>query len=56
MRLYAPAEVQAKAPRLLLHAAALQFTHPASGLALSFESSPGFLEPAAAQAVRALRR
>jgi tRNA pseudouridine32 synthase/23S rRNA pseudouridine746 synthase len=40
--LYAPAEVQAKAPRLLLHAAALRFTHPASGLALSFESSPGF--------------
>lgn len=40
--LYAPAEVQAKAARLLLHAAALQFTHPASGLALSFESSPGF--------------
>lgn len=40
--LYAPAEVQSKAPRLLLHAAALQFTHPASSLALSFESSPGF--------------
>jgi tRNA pseudouridine32 synthase/23S rRNA pseudouridine746 synthase len=39
--LYAPAEVQAKAPRLLLHAAALRFTHPASGLALSFASSPG---------------
>lgn len=40
--LYAPAEVQAKAPRLLLHAAALRFTHPASGLPLSFESAPGF--------------
>lgn len=40
--LYAPAEVQAKAPRLLLHAAALQFRHPASGLPLSFESAPGF--------------
>ena len=40
--LYAPAEVQAKAPRLLLHAAALQFTHPASGMALSLESSAGF--------------
>ena len=40
--LYAPAEVQAKATRLLLHAAALQFTHPASGMALSLESSAGF--------------
>jgi len=40
--LYAPAEVQAKAPRLLLHAAALRFTHPASGLPMSFESAPGF--------------
>jgi tRNA pseudouridine32 synthase/23S rRNA pseudouridine746 synthase len=40
--LYAPAEVQAKAPRLLLHACALRFTHPASGLPLSFESAPGF--------------
>jgi tRNA pseudouridine32 synthase / 23S rRNA pseudouridine746 synthase len=40
--LYAPAEVQAKAPRLLLHAAALQFTHPATGLPLSFASRPGF--------------
>jgi len=40
--LYAPAEVQAKAPRLFLHAAALRFTHPASGLPLSFESAPGF--------------
>jgi len=40
--LYAPADVQAKAPRLLLHAAALQFRHPASGEPLSFESSPDF--------------
>jgi len=40
--LYAPAEVQTKAPRLLLHAAALRLTHPASGLPLSFESAPGF--------------
>jgi tRNA pseudouridine32 synthase/23S rRNA pseudouridine746 synthase len=40
--LYAPAGVQAKAPRLLLHAAALQFTHPASGVPLSFESQPDF--------------
>jgi len=40
--LYAPAEVQAKAPRLLLHAAALRFTHPGSGLEMSFESAPAF--------------
>lgn len=40
--LYAPAEVQAKAPRLLLHAAALQFRHPAGGLSMSFESVPDF--------------
>jgi tRNA pseudouridine32 synthase/23S rRNA pseudouridine746 synthase len=40
--LYAPTEVLAKAPRLLLHAAALQFKHPASGLPISFESAPGF--------------
>lgn len=40
--LYAPVDVQAKAPRLLLHAAALRFMHPASGLPLSFESAPGF--------------
>jgi len=40
--LYAPAGVQAKAPRLLLHAAALRFTHPASGLEMSFESAPVF--------------
>lgn len=40
--LYAPEAVQTAAPRLLLHAAALQFTHPASGLAMEFESAPGF--------------
>ena len=40
--LYAPEAVRAAAPRLLLHAAALRFTHPASGLAMSFESPPGF--------------
>ncbi|MCZ8257445.1 MAG: pseudouridine synthase [Polaromonas sp.] len=40
--LYAPEAVQAAAPRLLLHACAMQFTHPASGLAMSFESAPGF--------------
>jgi tRNA pseudouridine32 synthase/23S rRNA pseudouridine746 synthase len=40
--LYGSEAVQAAAPRLLLHAAALQFAHPASGLAMSFESTPGF--------------
>lgn len=40
--LYATAAVQAKATRLLLHASALQFTHPAQGTLLSFESAPGF--------------
>ena len=36
--LYAPPEVAAQAPRLLLHAHALAFAHPVSGEALSFES------------------
>lgn len=40
--LYAAEAVQAAASRLLLHAAALQFTHPASGSAMSFESTPPF--------------
>ncbi|MEO8389401.1 MAG: pseudouridine synthase [Polaromonas sp.] len=40
--LYAPAAVQAMAPRLLLHASSLQFMHPVSSLAMSFESTPGF--------------
>ncbi|AYQ28865.1 MULTISPECIES: pseudouridine synthase [unclassified Polaromonas] len=40
--MYAPETVQAAAPRLLLHAAALKFTHPASGLAMAFESAPEF--------------
>jgi tRNA pseudouridine32 synthase/23S rRNA pseudouridine746 synthase len=40
--MYAPEAVQAAAPRLLLHAAALQFTHPGSGLVMAFESPPGF--------------
>ncbi|MDQ3058260.1 MAG: RluA family pseudouridine synthase [Pseudomonadota bacterium] len=40
--LYAPEPVQAKAPRLLLHACALAFTHPATGERLSLESAPGF--------------
>jgi tRNA pseudouridine32 synthase/23S rRNA pseudouridine746 synthase len=40
--MYAPEAVLAAAPRLLLHAAALQFAHPASGLAMALESAPGF--------------
>jgi tRNA pseudouridine32 synthase/23S rRNA pseudouridine746 synthase len=40
--LYAPEAVHAAAPRLLLHACTLQFTHPASGLAMSFENAPQF--------------
>ena len=46
--LYAPPAVQAKAPRLLLHACALAFRHPAASEAqtadamLNFESEPAF--------------
>jgi tRNA pseudouridine32 synthase/23S rRNA pseudouridine746 synthase len=40
--MYAPEAIHAAAPRLLLHAAALQFTHPASGLAMTFKSAPEF--------------
>ena len=40
--LYAPAAVQALAPRLLLHACTLQFTHPATGIAMKFQSDPDF--------------
>ncbi len=40
--LYAPEAVQARAPRLLLHAASLRLEHPASGALLCFESTPGF--------------
>ena len=46
--LYAPPAAQAKAPRLLLHACALAFRHPAASAAqtaealLNFESAPGF--------------
>lgn len=40
--LYAPPPVQAMAPRLLLHAAQLQFAHPVHGEPLSFASSPPF--------------
>jgi tRNA pseudouridine32 synthase/23S rRNA pseudouridine746 synthase len=40
--LYAPADVEAKATRLLLHACALRFSHPASGEAMVFENTPAF--------------
>ena len=40
--LYAPEAVQAKAPRLLLHACALGFLHPVSGEALLIESTADF--------------
>jgi tRNA pseudouridine32 synthase/23S rRNA pseudouridine746 synthase len=40
--LYAPPDVQARAGRLLLHAASLRFVHPATGAACAFESPPPF--------------
>ena len=40
--LYAPADVQAQADRLLLHAEALGFAHPVSGDRLRFESPAPF--------------
>lgn len=41
-RLYAPPEVQERAPRLLLHATRLALAHPASGEPLVFESPAPF--------------
>jgi tRNA pseudouridine32 synthase/23S rRNA pseudouridine746 synthase len=40
--LYAPAEVAARAGRLLLHACEISFAHPASGQRLRFASAPPF--------------
>lgn len=40
--LYAPPEVLAKSPRLLLHATSLGFHHPRTGLWCTFESPPPF--------------
>lgn len=40
--LYAPPDVQALAPRLLLHACAMRLAHPATGEALAFESPAPF--------------
>jgi tRNA pseudouridine32 synthase/23S rRNA pseudouridine746 synthase len=44
--MYAPPDVLARAPRLMLHAQRLALTHPATGQALAFEHSPtGWLNP-----------
>jgi tRNA pseudouridine32 synthase / 23S rRNA pseudouridine746 synthase len=40
--LYAPPEVQARSPRLLLHASALQLVHPATGEPLAWSSAVPF--------------
>jgi tRNA pseudouridine32 synthase/23S rRNA pseudouridine746 synthase len=40
--LYAPPDVQARAPRLLLHASALQLAHPMTGEPLAWSSAPAF--------------
>lgn len=40
--LYAPADLQRRAPRLLLHAARLEVVHPATGEAIVFESGVPF--------------
>ncbi|RST53415.1 RluA family pseudouridine synthase [Variovorax sp. DXTD-1] len=40
--LYGSAEVQARAPRLLLHASELGFVHPATQQMLRFQSQPDF--------------
>jgi tRNA pseudouridine32 synthase/23S rRNA pseudouridine746 synthase len=40
--LYGNAEIQAAAPRLLLHASSLRFAHPASGEPMALDSPPPF--------------
>ncbi len=40
--LYAPLEVQVRAPRLLLHACVLRFRHPLTGREVAVESRAGF--------------
>lgn len=40
--LYGSADVQARAPRLLLHASELGFVHPVTQQALCLQSAPGF--------------
>lgn len=41
-RLYAPQDVQERAPRLLLHACSLRFTHPVSGEPMQLENPAPF--------------
>ncbi|RZI93894.1 MAG: RluA family pseudouridine synthase [Variovorax sp.] len=43
--LYGTPEIEARAPRLLLHASALAFTHPVTGEALRVESESPFSRP-----------
>lgn len=53
--LYAPPDVFACAPRLMLHAQRLAFTHPATGQPLDFANMPeGWLPPMALQRCEAL--
>ncbi len=40
--LYAPPDIRAKSPRLLLHAETLVLPHPASGAMMHFQSAPEF--------------
>ena len=40
--LYAPPDVAAAAPRLLLHASELRFAHPSAGAAMELSSAPPF--------------
>jgi tRNA pseudouridine32 synthase / 23S rRNA pseudouridine746 synthase len=40
--LYAPPEIQARAPRLLLHATELRFDHPVTAEAMVFSSPAPF--------------
>ena len=53
--IYAPPDVRACAPRLMLHAQRLAFTHPATGQALDFANTPeGWLSPVALNRCEAL--
>ena len=40
--LYAPPDVRAQSPRLLLHASFLSFAHPTSGERIALHSEPPF--------------
>ena len=53
--MYAPPDVRASAPRLMLHAQRLAFTHPATGQPLDFANTPeGWLSPMALKRCEAL--